>query len=380
MSGRSCMFQKRPVLQTDSSTEHTYRPDRSPTHAHQTSVARKTSTTSSSSNSALPKELPRLVSELHLVLAIPSPLEPRNCLQPYLFSSRCTDLSSALAHMLCVQRQPYHGPVPFSRSPSATVDISLLLKPKDEEENHSGPASAAVSSNSASAPRSVVSTPGLAPHPPPTSSVPAKRLSSGQTHPSESPAKKQSKWSPDEDAKIIELRGNGMKWEDISKQLPGRSAISCRLHYQNYLERRSEWDEDRKNKLARLYERFKADMWAKIAEEMTLPWRAAEAMHWQMGEHEMARRAGVTAFSLSNNQPMPPSSMPPRLHMRHSSAATRMRGDSLPRNGPPQLPSLAELTAGLPAYATQPGTPYHDLRSPPQIPTQMYNYHQAPRH
>lgn len=71
----------------------------------------------------------------------------------------------------------------------------------------------------------------------------------------EPPAKKQSKWSSDEDALIIELRGRGMKWEDISKKLPGRSAISCRLHYQNYLERRSEWDEDRKNKLARLYER-----------------------------------------------------------------------------------------------------------------------------
>lgn len=72
---------------------------------------------------------------------------------------------------------------------------------------------------------------------------------------SESPAKKQSKWSPEEDALIIELRGSSMKWEDISKRLPGRSAISCRLHYQNYLERRSEWDEERKNKLARLYER-----------------------------------------------------------------------------------------------------------------------------
>lgn len=69
------------------------------------------------------------------------------------------------------------------------------------------------------------------------------------------PVKKQSKWSPEEDALIIELRGSGMKWEDVSKRLPGRSAISCRLHYQNYLERRSEWDEERKNKLARLYER-----------------------------------------------------------------------------------------------------------------------------
>lgn len=73
--------------------------------------------------------------------------------------------------------------------------------------------------------------------------------------PSDMPAKKQSKWTPTEDAIIIGLRGSGMKWDDISKNLPGRSPISCRLHYQNYLERRSEWDEERKNKLARLYER-----------------------------------------------------------------------------------------------------------------------------
>ncbi|KAJ6439675.1 Homeodomain-related protein [Purpureocillium lavendulum] len=72
---------------------------------------------------------------------------------------------------------------------------------------------------------------------------------------SDQPVKKQSKWSQEEDSLIIELRGSGMKWEDVSKRLPGRSAISCRLHYQNYLERRSEWDEERKNKLARLYER-----------------------------------------------------------------------------------------------------------------------------
>ncbi|KOS22956.1 snRNA-activating protein complex subunit 4 [Escovopsis weberi] len=118
-------------------------------------------------------------------------------------------------------------------------------------------------------------------------------------HVQDPPVKKQSKWSPEEDALIIELRGSGMKWEDVSKKLPGRSAISCRLHYQNYLERRSEWDEERKNKLARLYERFKADMWAKVAEELQVPWRAAEAMHWQLGETDMARRAGVVPFSLA---------------------------------------------------------------------------------
>lgn len=70
------------------------------------------------------------------------------------------------------------------------------------------------------------------------------------------PAKKQSKWSPEEDARIIRLRGEGMKWEEISNHLPGRSSISCRLHYQNYLEKKSVWDEDKKNKLALVYERY----------------------------------------------------------------------------------------------------------------------------
>lgn len=39
-------------------------------------------------------------------------------------------------------------------------------------------------------------------------------------------------------------------------------------------------------------------MWAKVAEELAVPWRAAEAMHWQLGEADMARRAGVLPFSL----------------------------------------------------------------------------------
>lgn len=49
-----------------------------------------------------------------------------------------------------------------------------------------------------------------------------------------------------------------------------------------------------------LHHRFKPEMWAKVAEEMQVPWRAAEAMHWQLGEADMARRAGVVPFSLSS--------------------------------------------------------------------------------
>jgi hypothetical protein len=87
------------------------------------------------------------------------------------------------------------------------------------------------------------------------SSLPPQPPAHVGPHPAASPAKKQSKWTPEEDALIIELRGNNMKWDDIAERIPGRSAISCRLHYQNYLEKRSEWDEEKKNKLARLYDR-----------------------------------------------------------------------------------------------------------------------------
>ncbi|KAL8789382.1 MAG: hypothetical protein Q9195_006855 [Heterodermia aff. obscurata] len=128
----------------------------------------------------------------------------------------------------------------------------------------------------------------------------SKRPPPANPHPSASPAKKHnSKWGPEEDALIISLRGRGMKWEDISKRFPGRSIIACRLHYQNYLERRTPWDDEKKDKLARLYDRMKPEMWAKVAEDLQVPWRAAEAMHWALGEAEMARRAGVVAFSMA---------------------------------------------------------------------------------
>lgn len=43
----------------------------------------------------------------------------------------------------------------------------------------------------------------------------------------EKSAKKQSKWSAEEDAVIIDSRGKRMQWHEISKLLPGRSATSC---------------------------------------------------------------------------------------------------------------------------------------------------------
>ncbi|KAF2205402.1 hypothetical protein GQ43DRAFT_15324 [Delitschia confertaspora ATCC 74209] len=128
-----------------------------------------------------------------------------------------------------------------------------------------------------------------------------KRAASQTPLPEESPAgkeNKQKKWGPEDDNIMVELRGQGMKWDDVAKRFPGRSSIACRLRYQNYLEKRAHWDEEKKNKLARLYARFKEQMWTKISNEMQIPWRAAESMHWQLGEQDMSARANAPVFQL----------------------------------------------------------------------------------
>lgn len=104
-------------------------------------------------------------------------------------------------------------------------------------------------------------------------------------------------------------------------------------------------------------------MWSKVAEEMAIPWRAAEAMHWQLGEQEMARRAGVVPFSLSSTAIDPPATRARRA----STSLSRPRKGSTSRviPPPPQLPSVEELTAGVPAYAPPPPFP------PPRDPYRM---------
>ena len=220
-----------------------------------------------------------------------------------------------------------------------------------------------------------------------------KRQASQTPLPDESPAKKQSKWTPEEDNLTIELRGQGMKWDDIAKRLPGRSSISCRLRYQNYLEKRAIWDEEKKNKLARLYaryvlesghmmasffcflcasslvmgilqpwhfthrcdtnsakqkltfldNRFKDQMWQKVATEMGIPWRSAESMHWQLGEQEMSARANAPVFQLHPSATGTGMSSPSQVPVIPASAPhgfTPANAAQLMPNPPPMPPQL----------------------------------------
>ncbi|MCJ1462023.1 hypothetical protein MMC07_000623 [Pseudocyphellaria aurata] len=119
-------------------------------------------------------------------------------------------------------------------------------------------------------------------------------------------AKRQTKWSKEEDDLIIRLRREGLQWKQAAEHLPGRTAIACRLHYQNYLEdrQRGQWEqkmeqwEENMDELARLYHRMKSEMWANIARQLGVPWRTAECMHWYLGSYDMARRAKTTGIGI----------------------------------------------------------------------------------
>jgi len=152
---------------------------------------------------------------------------------------------------------------PLARSvsvPTSSSHVPLVSSPSTSTASHLSTSTAPPNTFAAVPPQqqfqlprptaSTLSVPGL------VASSNSKRPPPATPHPSASPAKKQnSKWGRDEDALLISLRGSGMKWEDISNRLPGRTVIACRLHYQNYLERRQPWDEEKKDKLARLYDR-----------------------------------------------------------------------------------------------------------------------------
>ncbi|KAL9614113.1 MAG: hypothetical protein Q9167_001398 [Letrouitia subvulpina] len=182
-----------------------------------------------------------------------------------------------------------------------------------------------------------------------------KRPLPKQTTSSGSPAKKSNrKWTVEEDEVLTELRGQGKKWEDISHHIPQRSDIACRLHFQNYVEKRPAWDEAKKDTLAMMYERRKKDMWQDIANELKIPWRTVEAMHWDLGRDEIARRAGTKPYYVQYTETETPLATPIA-----DSQAEGEGGFGAPRFPRPLqlgvtegilLPSMAEFERGVPAY------------------------------
>ncbi|KAL8702875.1 MAG: hypothetical protein Q9201_003938 [Fulgogasparrea decipioides] len=242
--------------------------------------------------------------------------------------------------------------------------------------------------------------------PPPTSATSSKRTASTSPQESRHASKKPTRqWSQADSDELLKLRGSNMKWEDVALHFPGRTPTACRLRYQNYLERRFSWTDEKKTKLARLYDRYKHEMWSSIANELVIPWRAVEDMHWMLGQDEMASRAGARLLhpDRSTGDPAPSGPrmstiLPPPASFVTGPASTFARLPATPggvlaqppgpatTNGtgtqrfPPggeemgfgfqrrsrrqrssggQLPSMADLDSGISAYAAQ-GEGYDD--------------------
>jgi hypothetical protein len=67
-------------------------------------------------------------------------------------------------------------------------------------------------------------------------------------------------WTAEEDDLLIELQDQGMKWTDLAKSLDQylykQSPISCCRYYQDGLEKQVSWDEEKQQKLIRIYARY----------------------------------------------------------------------------------------------------------------------------
>lgn len=140
--------------------------------------------------------------------------------------------------------------------------------------------------------------------------------------PSEAPGRK---WSLEDDLQLLEWRARKMTWSQISKKFTGRTALSCRLHYRNYITK-IEWDKDKLNGLAQCYEKYagfvlyadpstngprhKSSMWTKICRELRISSRNVEDRHLRPGNDGMARR-GTTR--ISQHRRIAPKPAPPFL-------------------------------------------------------------------
>ncbi|KAG6057356.1 hypothetical protein E4U32_005233 [Claviceps aff. humidiphila group G2b] len=169
-------------------------------------------------------------------------------------------------------------------------------------------------------------------------------------------------WSGEEETFLFACQRSGMGWETISRLLPGRTAKSCHKYHQIQSQTGPTWNQERKNKLCKMYESLKPSMWAKIGEELTVPWEIAEYMHWHLGANFLAKRAGVplrfqAAFRLAplqhDNAEMNQhwDQYHDQLSRHHHPALSQTGPGFTAREGRPEtsvtLPSFADFIVGV---------------------------------
>ncbi|KAG5920569.1 hypothetical protein E4U61_007716 [Claviceps capensis] len=115
-------------------------------------------------------------------------------------------------------------------------------------------------------------------------------------------------WSGDEEAILFAKYRKGMTWQEISTYFPGRTTVACTSHHFQLLGRCGAWSPERQNELCKEYERLKPEMWASIGEILSVSWRSAEEMHWELGKDGIAERTSASLIP----QPVPDLAPAPR--------------------------------------------------------------------
>ncbi|KAG6053178.1 hypothetical protein E4U32_007793 [Claviceps aff. humidiphila group G2b] len=103
-------------------------------------------------------------------------------------------------------------------------------------------------------------------------------------------------WTSEDDELLLQLKWSveNLTWKEIADRFPRRTQGSCRKRYARILA--DMWDEQGRDRLAKLYDSQKEKMWQIIAQEMNVPSKDAEENHWLLGKGEMERRARDKSF------------------------------------------------------------------------------------
>ncbi|KAG6124473.1 hypothetical protein E4U38_008464 [Claviceps purpurea] len=120
-------------------------------------------------------------------------------------------------------------------------------------------------------------------------------------------------WTEEEEETLFKLKKEGKNWQEVAAHFPGKTERACMKFYYKYRYVQDEFTDEIKGQVASLYESNKERMWAKIAEEMKVPWTEAELNHWRLGSKFMAKRAGDKSFLTREErfQYMPCIGLPP---------------------------------------------------------------------
>ncbi|KAG5956933.1 hypothetical protein E4U56_006226 [Claviceps arundinis] len=187
----------------------------------------------------------------------------------------------------------------------------------------------------------------------------------GQQQQDEQKLQRVAEWSGKEETLLYACKRAGKSWEEIAEYLPERTIMSCKAYYYRLLKRCGGWSPELQNKLCRIYERLKPEMWAKIGQDLLIGWGCAEEMHWRLRVRIMAERAGILPVSqpAANFAPsrIPDADAHQTRYQEHdriqqlprhttyplSQAGTLLTMSEERFRSPVTLPSFAAFTAGV---------------------------------